>query len=165
MSELARDAFIDGMVAKPGPDRTTGPTSSRFTTVPFQFREHAEEACADFCITKPTDPSWPSFAARLSFGAAEPDNPTALVEAVQRAEKEIGGTVRRLYHLAVPPAAFTSVVRPMAPGDMANEIRSRIANFRAHQERFNREREAYFSATLAKLRAAIDETDLPPSDK
>ena len=25
--------------------------------------------------------------------------------------------------------------------------------------------EAYFSATLAKLRAAIDETDLPPSDK
>ena len=58
--------------------------------------------------------------------------------------------------VVAPPAVvpFTSVVRPMAPGDMANEIRSRIANFRAHQERFNREREAYFSATLAKLRAA-----------
>lgn len=60
---------------------------------------------------------------------------------------------------------FAPAVRPMAPGDMANEIRARIANFRAHQERFSREREAYFSATLAKLRAAIDEIDLPPSGK
>src|ERR1700751_442700 len=33
-----------------------------------------------------------------------------------------------------PLAASTSAVRPMAPGDMANEIRARIANFRAHQE-------------------------------
>ncbi len=24
-----------------------------------QFRERAEQACADFCITKPSDPSWP----------------------------------------------------------------------------------------------------------
>jgi hypothetical protein len=63
----------------------------------------------------------------------------------------------------LPP--FAPIVRPMAPGDMASEIRARIANFRAHQERFNREREAYFSATLAKLRAAIDESDLPPSGK
>src|ERR1700742_806280 len=63
------------------------------------------------------------------------------------------------------PVPFTSVVRPMPPGEMANETRSRIANFRAHQERFNREREAYFSATLAKLRAAIDERGVPPSDK
>jgi hypothetical protein len=64
-----------------------------------------------------------------------------------------------------PLPTFAPAVRPMAPGDMANEIRSRIANFRAHQERFNREREAYFSATLAKLRAAIDEIDQPPSGK
>ena len=61
-------------------------------------------------ITKPDHPSWPSFAERLSFGAAEPGHTTALEEAVQRAEKEIGGLVRRLYYLAVPPAAFTSVI-------------------------------------------------------
>ena len=68
--------------------------------------------------------------------------------------------------VAPPPLpTFAPAVRPTAPGDMANEIRTRIANFRAHQERFNREREAYFSATLAKLRAAIDEIDLPPSGK
>jgi hypothetical protein len=40
---------------------------------------------------------------------------------------------------------------------MVNEIRARIAGFRAHQERFNREREEYFSKTLARLKASLDE--------
>ncbi len=75
-----------------------------------QFRARAEQACADFCITKPSDPSWPAFAERLSFAAAEPGNASDLQAAIQRAEKEIGGSPRRLFHLAVPPAAFTSVV-------------------------------------------------------
>ena len=43
---------------------------------------------------------------------------------------------------------------------MANEIRTRVASFRAHQERFNREREEYFASTIARLRAAIK--DVPP---
>ncbi len=90
-----------------------------------QFREHAEEACADFCITKPTDPSWPSFAERLSFAAADPGNAGDLVAAVQRAEKEIGGTPRRLYHLAVPPAAFTSVIDMLGKSGLATE-RTRV---------------------------------------
>src|SRR5262249_21346091 len=50
-------------------------------------------------------------------------------------------------------------------GDMAREIRARVAGFRAHQERFNREREEYFSKTLAKLKATIDEMPPPRSDK
>src|ERR1700752_3640644 len=103
--------------------RIIGSSPASTSLTDDQFREHAEEACADFCITKPTDPSWPSFAQRLSFGAAEPDNPTALVEAVHRAEKEIGGTVRRLYHLAVPPAAFTSVVRMLGATGLATGAR------------------------------------------
>jgi len=40
--------------------------------------------------------------------------------------------------------------------DERDEIRARIASFRAHQERFNRERAEYFSATIARLRAALD---------
>ena len=103
--------------------RIIGCAPPQYALTDEQFREHAEEACADFCITKPTDPSWPSFAERLSFGAAEPDNPAALVEAVHRAEKEIGGTVRRLYHLAVPPAAFTSVVRMLGATGLATGAR------------------------------------------
>ncbi|WP_349543315.1 hypothetical protein [Bradyrhizobium sp. ARR65] len=50
------------------------------------------------------------------------------------------------------PAAIT---RSSIARDLKTEINARVASFRAHQERFNREREEYFSATLAKLRAAI----------
>ena len=53
--------------------------------------------------------------------------------------------------------------RPFTPGEMAAEIRARVASFRAHQERFNREREEYFASTLARLRAAIKD-GRPPLD-
>ena len=46
--------------------------------------------------------------------------------------------------------------------DFQSEIRARVANFRAHQERFNREREAYCSATMAKVHAALREDTAPP---
>ena len=46
--------------------------------------------------------------------------------------------------------------------DFQSEIKARVANFRAHQERFNREREAYCSATMAKVHAALREGELPP---
>jgi len=45
------------------------------------------------------------------------------VEAVQRAEKEMAGPVRRLYHLAVPPAAFTSVVGVLGATGLATDAR------------------------------------------
>jgi hypothetical protein len=48
---------------------------------------------------------------------------------------------------------------------MASEIRARVASFRSHQERFNREREQYFSATLERLRAAIKEAPPPHFDE
>ena len=90
--------------------RVIGCSPPSFAMSLEQFRAHARQACSDFCITKPTDPSWPSFAERLSFAAAEPGDASQLEDAIQRAEKEIGGSPRRLYHLAVPPAAFTTVV-------------------------------------------------------
>jgi hypothetical protein len=46
--------------------------------------------------------------------------------------------------------------------DFQSEIRARVANFRAHQERFNREREAYCTATMAKVHATLRESELPP---
>ncbi|WJR75941.1 hypothetical protein [Bradyrhizobium sp. NP1] len=50
---------------------------------------------------------------------------------------------------------------PIVLSEVKREIQSRIDGFRAHQERFNRERAEYFSATIAKLRAAIDEVQPP----
>jgi hypothetical protein len=56
--------------------------------------------------------------------------------------------------------------RPIVPGEMANEIRARIAGFRAHQERFSREREKYFNETLARLKATLNEASpLPRPEK
>jgi hypothetical protein len=51
-------------------------------------------------------------------------------------------------------------LQPIPPSDMAAEIRARVASFRAHQQRFLREREEYFATTLARLRAAMK--DWPP---
>jgi hypothetical protein len=53
------------------------------------------------------------------------------------------------------------VVLPIPLGiqnEVKTEIQARIANFRAHQDRFNRERAEYFSATLARLRAALEQS-------
>src|ERR1700685_277729 len=105
--------------------RVIGSSPAQYALTDKQFKEHAEEACADFCITKPTDPSWPSFAERLSFAAADPDDPAPLVAAVQKAEKESGGSPRRLFHLAVPPVAFTSVVGMLGASGLATD-RARV---------------------------------------
>jgi glucose-6-phosphate 1-dehydrogenase len=102
--DLARRKLLPGLFhlhaagLLPHEYRLVGSAPVRYALTGEQFREHAERACREFCITRPADSSWPSFAERLSFGAAGPDDTTALVEAVQRAEKEIGGPVRRLYH-------------------------------------------------------------------
>jgi glucose-6-phosphate 1-dehydrogenase len=103
--------------------RIIGSAPKQFALTTEQFRSHAKQACDDFCITKPTDPSWPSFAERLSFAPADPGETDELGEAIQRAEKEIGGPVRRLYHLAVPPAAFTSVIGLLGAAGLAQDAR------------------------------------------
>ncbi len=60
------------------------------------------------------------------------------------------------------PARPIQIALPDLRGDFQSEIKARIANFRAHQQRFLKEREEYCSATMAKVRAALDERD-PPS--
>jgi hypothetical protein len=58
------------------------------------------------------------------------------------------------------------IPRTVVSSDVRTEIQTRVANFRAHQQRFNREREEYFSATLTKLRTAIEnDSASDPSDR
>ena len=54
------------------------------------------------------------------------------------------------------------VARPDLREDFQSEIKARIASFRAHQERFNREREAYCTATMAKVHATLKQGELSP---
>ncbi|MGW1421696.1 hypothetical protein ACWAT4_16430 [Bradyrhizobium manausense] len=64
------------------------------------------------------------------------------------------------------PPAQPLLASPSRNGDFRSEMQVRIANFRKHQERFEREREEYCAATLIKLRAAIrDPEPRPPALK
>ena len=61
------------------------------------------------------------------------------------------------------------VVQTIARADLRSgfqseisEIKARVANFRAHQQRFNQEREAYCSATMAKVHATLREMPASP---
>ena len=60
----------------------------------------------------------------------------------------VGGAV------AAPPKAAPKA-RLDLRDELQAEIKARVANFRAHQERFSREREAYCSATMAKVHASL----------
>ena len=61
-----------------------------------------------------------------------------------------------------PPPQPSPAPSPRLAGDVRSEMQARIANFRKHQERFEREREEYCAATLTKLRAAIRDPSLRP---
>ena len=60
----------------------------------------------------------------------------------------------------VPPPP-TPLPPPRASGDFRTEMQARIASFRKHQQRFEREREEYCAETLTKLRAAIRDVPGP----
>ena len=87
--------------------------------------------------------------------------PTVAVEmvAVEATAVEIA-----LTQAPVPPPP-APLPPPRASGDFRNEMQARIANFRKHQERFEREREEYCAETLTRLRAAIRDASGPPARK
>jgi hypothetical protein len=88
------------------------------------------------------------------------------------AEPEIGAAlldafnILELPKIVAPPKSVESpksiqMLPANAASDFRTEIQNRVANFRAHQERFHRERAEYFSATLAKMHAAIGDDSAP----
>jgi hypothetical protein len=104
-------------------------------------------------------------------GGAETAARLALLPAVEAlhlnaapAETSVFAPVRMA---ELPPTAEISAPAPrlVVRGEMASEIRARIAGFRAHQERFNRERDEYFSATLARLKATLNDRSSLRSEK
>ncbi|QOZ70170.1 hypothetical protein [Bradyrhizobium arachidis] len=97
-----------------------------------------------------------------------PERPTAAFEVTPDA------TIKAVTIEAEPQAASPppepprtlQVPPPRMSGDFRTEMQVRIANFRKHQERFEREREDYCAATLTKLRAAIrDGSTRPPAEE
>ncbi|MFD9242158.1 glucose-6-phosphate dehydrogenase [Streptomyces sp. NPDC059556] len=127
--DLARRKLLPGLyhLARAGllPDRYRIIGSAPAAVAPDDdaFRAHAREAVAEFGRTKPEGGEWRDFESRLSFGAADPEDPGPLVTAVREAEREIGGSPRLLHHLAVPPQACASVVRMLGACGLAQDAR------------------------------------------
>jgi len=99
----------------------TAPAQSAMTEE--QFRAHAKSAVAQFGLAMPSGTAWSAFEGRLSFAASGPDDAKPLIKAVQEAEEAIGGHPCRLYHLAVPPSAFASVIGMLGQTRLAENSR------------------------------------------
>ncbi|MEU4211023.1 glucose-6-phosphate dehydrogenase [Streptomyces sp. NPDC026206] len=114
--DLARRKLLPGLHRldraglMPRDYRIVGSAPSGAALTDEEFRAHAGDAVREFGSGDPAGREWEAFAARLSFGAADPEDPQPLLAAVGAAERAVGGSPRRLFHLAVPPSAFASVV-------------------------------------------------------
>jgi glucose-6-phosphate 1-dehydrogenase len=75
-----------------------------------QFADHARSAIAEFGTSKPSGAAWEAFRDTLSFASAEPGRTAELTALIKQAERRVGGTPQRLFHLAVPPLAFEATV-------------------------------------------------------
>ncbi len=115
-----------------------GTSPPEFAVSEDDFRKHARSACDEYGVAKPFGEPWEKFVSHLTFATASPDDPTPLVAAVSAAEKAIGnshghgaapataqrhgaGSIGRLFHLAVPPSAFASVVAMLGSSGLATE--------------------------------------------
>jgi glucose-6-phosphate 1-dehydrogenase len=121
--DLARRKLLPGLfrLAAAGlmPVRYQIIGSSRRDLTGEQFRDLARQAVTEFGTVKPSGEAWRAFQQRLSFASAEPARTGPLVAAVERAEREIGGSPSRLFHLAIPPAAFEPTVTMLGAAGLA----------------------------------------------
>jgi hypothetical protein len=99
---------------------------------------------------------------------AEPDDPIKIeATRIEAAKTDARETVAPPVDIQInAERASTEIPRAVFPSDVRTEMQARVANFRAHQERFSREREEYFSSTLTRARAGIrNETAPDPADR
>ena len=115
--DLARRKLLPGLFhlhvagLLPREYRIIGSAPQSFALTDEQFRAHASRR-GDAVRHHQTGPIRPGQASSTGFRSERQNQATRLRlhAAVQRAEKEIGCSPRRLFHLAIPPAAFASVV-------------------------------------------------------
>ena len=125
--DLARRKLIPGLFhlsragLLPHDYRIIGSAPAAFALSDAEFREHARQAVGEFGIGKPAGEHWRAFSERLSFAAADPDNAGPLKRKLRAAERALGGHPRRLFHLAVPPSAFLSVVGMLGATGLATD--------------------------------------------
>ena len=140
--DLAKRKLLPGLyhlyVAGLLPDKfaIVGTSPPEFAVSEDDFRNHARSACDAYGVAKPEGEPWEKFVAHLTFAPASPEDPSPLVAAVTAAEKAMsnsngkshgnshnsrnGGVIGRLFHLAIPPSAFESVVAMLGASGLAS---------------------------------------------
>ena len=113
LMHLARAGFIPGC-------RIIGVSLDAFDAE--SFRNFARESLNEFSARKVSDDDWNSFATSLDYVPLSA-GPTALAEAVTRAEASIGAESRRLHYLSVPPNAALSAVRMLGDAGLVQNSR------------------------------------------
>jgi glucose-6-phosphate 1-dehydrogenase len=89
------------------------------------FQDRVRESLEEFG-PKPEEGPWDDFCSRLRFagGGFEASDPGSLLEVLQEAENELGGSPQRIHYLAVPPSAFAKLAEGIGEHNLAE--RSRI---------------------------------------
>ncbi|WP_426526912.1 hypothetical protein [Bradyrhizobium sp. McL0615] len=143
-------AFVQSVTGKTPEAEKTVSASVSLLSVEASETTRPAPALSNAAISNPTLSEIAALLAQTPSAAQAPTT-TAQLPTV-----EVSGETAR----EIPRPV--SLSRPDLREDFQSEIRARIASFRAHQERFNREREAYCTATMAKVHAVLKEGESPP---
>jgi len=87
-----------------------------------EFRNLARQACDQYATGKISLLQWAGFEKTLSF-VPQSAGPDGLAAAVTRAEGSIGGEVRRLHYLSIPPAAAADIIEMLGKADLVDRSR------------------------------------------
>ncbi|MDP9405647.1 MAG: glucose-6-phosphate dehydrogenase [Actinomycetota bacterium] len=103
--------------------RIIGNSRSEFSDE--QFDAFAADAIDEFCGSRPSGDAWKTFADRLSYVSFEfqPGDTETLRDAVAAVERDLGGDVRRLFYLAVPPPAFPVITEALEEAKLVERAR------------------------------------------
>ena len=88
-----------------------------------EFRDLARTAILTFGTNAPEGEVWDRFRDSLGFVVTDAKAPEEFARAIHQSEREVGGTVRRLFHLAVPPNATTNLVSLLESAGLNDESR------------------------------------------
>jgi hypothetical protein len=83
------------------------------------------------------------------------------IEAMQAGDMRAGALPAGTLKIETAQSTLSSP----AISDVRQEIRGRVAAFRAHQELFHRERDAYYNSVLTRVRAATGHAAGTPDDQ
>ena len=122
--DLARRKLLPGLFRLYGagllPENFRIVATSRADLDADGFVAFARDANLEFGRHPELNGSWDAFARNVSYvetGAGQ------LAGAVARAERELGGSPRRLHYLSIPPLAFESVVSTLGESGLADGAR------------------------------------------